>query len=82
MPDDLVRIRTFLTSMDAELARGALEAADIPSMIRADDCGGLRPHLWIGGVELLVRAEDGERAEEILGSEPTLVEPSPRETAE
>jgi hypothetical protein len=82
MPDDLVRIRTFLTSMDAELARGALEAAEIPSMIRADDCGGLRPHLWIGGVELLVRAEDGERAEEILGSEPTLVEPSPREPAE
>jgi hypothetical protein len=45
MSDDLVVIRTFLNMVDAELARGALESAGIDSMIRADDCGGLRPHL-------------------------------------
>jgi Putative prokaryotic signal transducing protein len=72
--DDLQVIRTFINNVDAELARGALEAAGIESMIRADDCGGTRPHLWMGGVELLVRQEDLERAEEVLGIEPTATE--------
>ena len=66
---DLVVLRTYVNNFDAELARGALEAAGIDSMIRADDCGGTRPHLWMGGVALLVRAEDVERADEVLGSE-------------
>ena len=65
---DLVVVRTFLNSFDAELAKSALEAAQIESMIRADDAGGMRPHLWMGGIELVVRAEDAERANEVLGS--------------
>ena len=81
MSDDLVVIRTFLTAVDAELARGALEAAGIDSMIRADDCGGLRPHLWMGGVELLVRADDAAQAEEVLGTEPSAVEGPARDSA-
>jgi Putative prokaryotic signal transducing protein len=72
--DDLQVIRTFINNVDAELARGALEAAGINSMIRADDCGGTRPHLWMGGVELLVRQHDVARAEEILGTEPAPVD--------
>jgi hypothetical protein len=72
--DDLLVIRTFINTVDAELARGALEAAGIESMIRADDCGGTRPHLWMGGVELLVRQDDVARAEEVLGTEPTVME--------
>jgi hypothetical protein len=72
--DDLHVIRTFINGVDAELARGALEAAGIASMIRADDCGGTRPHLWMGGVELLVRPEDVARAEEVLGTEPVAME--------
>jgi Putative prokaryotic signal transducing protein len=71
---DLQVIRTFINNVDAELARGALEAAGIDSMIRADDCGGTRPHLWMGGVELLVRPDDAARAEEILGIEPAPVD--------
>jgi len=63
---ELVVIRTYLNHFDADVARSALEAADIPSMIRSDDCGGMRPHLWMGGVELLVRSEDLEAADEIL----------------
>ena len=66
----MVVIRTFLNNVDAELARSALEAADIKSMIRADDCGGVRPHLWMGGVELLVDESDTAMAEEILSSPP------------
>jgi hypothetical protein len=64
---DLVVLRTYVNNFEAELARGALEAAGIDSMIRADDCGGTRPHLWMGGVALLVRAEDAEQADEVLG---------------
>ena len=67
---DLVVLRTFLNDIDAQLAKTALEAAEIDAMIRADDAGGMRPHLWVGsGVELVVRAEDVERANEILGDE-------------
>jgi hypothetical protein len=67
--DDLVVLRTFLNTFDADVAKGALEAADIDSFVRADDAGGMRPHLWMGGVELIVRAEDVERANEVLGDE-------------
>jgi hypothetical protein len=64
---DLVVIRTFFNIFDAQLAKSALDAADIQSMIRADDAGGMRPHLWQAGIELIVRAEDARRASEILG---------------
>jgi hypothetical protein len=71
---DLVVVRTYVSNFDAELAHGALEAAGIDSMVRADDCGGTRPHLWMGGVDLLVRAEDVERAEEVLTNEAQIAE--------
>jgi hypothetical protein len=74
MDDDLHVIRTFVNNFEAEIAHSALEAAGIESMIRADDCGGVRPHLWMGGIELLVREEDAARAEEVLGNEPTPVD--------
>jgi len=63
---ELVVVGTFLTQIEADLAQGALEAADIKSMISADDAGGQRPHMWMGGIRLLVRAEDAEQATEIL----------------
>jgi hypothetical protein len=71
----MVVIRTFLNQMDAELAKSALEAAGITSVIRADDCGGVRPHLWMGGIELLVDEMDQAQAEEVLGSSMYIVDP-------
>jgi hypothetical protein len=59
-------VGTYLTAIDADLARTVLEAEGIECMIRSDDCGGLRPHLWMHGVELLVRSEDAPRAVRIL----------------
>jgi hypothetical protein len=59
-------VGSFLNRVDAELARGALEAADIPATVSADDAAGTRPHLWLGGVRVLVTAADAERAREIL----------------
>lgn len=70
MRDSLVPVGTFLNHVDADLARSALEAAGIDAMIKSDDCGGVRPHLWMGGIQLLVRDEDAQRALEILGTEP------------
>ena len=66
---ELVAVRTFPTRIDAELARSALEAAEIEAMVSADDAGGIQIGLWLSrGVRLLVRAEDVNRAEAILGS--------------
>ena len=59
-------VGSFLNRVDAELARGALEAADIPATVSADDAAGTRPHLWLGGVRVLVAAADAERARELL----------------
>jgi putative signal transducing protein len=64
---ELVVVRTFGNRIDAELAHSALSAADIQSTILDDDAGGTQPELWLRGVSLMVRAEDVERAEEILG---------------
>jgi hypothetical protein len=69
MGESLVVIRTFLNHIDADLAKSALDAAGIESFVRSDDCGGTRPHLWMSGVQLIVREEDAARATELLDSD-------------
>jgi hypothetical protein len=68
MAQDLVVVGNYLNHFTADVARTALEAAGIDTMIRSDDCGGLRPHLWMGGIQLLVRTEDRNRAIEVLNA--------------
>lgn len=64
---ELVAVGTYPNKIDADLAQSALEAAEIEAIVTADDAGGLQPGLWVGeGVRVLVRAEDAERAKEIL----------------
>ncbi|HTW23853.1 MAG TPA: DUF2007 domain-containing protein [Candidatus Baltobacteraceae bacterium] len=63
----LVVIRDYLNKAEADLAHGALEAAGVHAIVSADDAGGTEPGLWMGGVRLLVRAEDAKQAGEILG---------------
>jgi hypothetical protein len=82
MDDELRVIRTYVNHFEADIARSALEAAGIESMIRADDCGGVRPHLWMGGIELLVRDQDVDRADEVLGTEPVVLESGDDDSAE
>jgi len=65
---ELVVVRTFVNRIEAELAQSALEAGDIDSTIVDDDAGGTQPPLWLGGVKLLVRENDAERANEILNA--------------
>lgn len=62
----LVSVRTFLNRIEAELALSALEAAGIEAVLSRDDCGGVRPSLWLSGVDLLVRPEDYRRATDVL----------------
>jgi hypothetical protein len=64
--NELVVVGDYQDKLEAELAHGALQAAGIDSMISADDAGGTEPGLWMGGVKLLVRAEDAKRAAEAL----------------
>ena len=68
MSDDLVVARTFNSRPEADLARGALEAAGIDSMVRADSGGDMRPAIaWSGdGFQVVVRTEDVDTAREIL----------------
>ena len=75
---ELVVVRTFLNKMEAEIAQGALEAANIESMVSADDAGGTRPGLWMSGVRLLVRAVDAERATTILQHSDKEAPPLPK----
>jgi hypothetical protein len=56
----------FLTRVDADIACGALVADGIDAFVAADDAAGTRPHLWMGGVRLVVRAEDADRARALL----------------
>jgi len=63
----LVVAAEYSNKIEAELAQGALEAADIESIVSADDAGGVQPGLWVGeGVKVLVRAEDLDLAKKVL----------------
>jgi hypothetical protein len=61
---DLVAVSTFRSTADAQVAKGILDEAGIESMIRSDNAGGMYPA--IAGADLLVRAEDAERAADAL----------------
>ena len=58
MPEaNLVVVQAFNKEWESEMAKGALKAAGIDAMIRADSVGGTRPHVaWAGGgFKVLVR---------------------------
>ena len=61
---DLVVIRTYTNNFEIDLARTTLAAAGIESMIRTGDSGGRG--LILSFIELLVRSEDAEDADQIL----------------
>ena len=64
---DIVCIRTFSGRLEAEIARGVLEANDIRVALSADDMGGIRPELSFSlGVRLLVMEENAEEALSVL----------------
>ena len=66
--ESLIVIHAFGSQAEAEMARGALQAAGIAAMIPADAAGGMQPPLaWAtGGFKLLVREEDTADALDVL----------------
>jgi hypothetical protein len=69
MPEaNLVVVQAFNKEWESEMAKGALKAAGIDAMIRADSVGGTRPHVaWAGGgFKVLVREEDAAVAHDVL----------------
>jgi Putative prokaryotic signal transducing protein len=63
-PPDLIVVSTFPSLADAQIAKGVLDEAEIESLIRADNAGGMIPAL--GGVDVVVRADDLQKATEAL----------------
>lgn len=63
-PSELIAVSTFRSTADAQIAKGILDEVGIESMIRSDDVGGMYP--GISGADLLVRAEDAEKANDAL----------------
>ena len=57
----------FGSHVEAEVARGALEAAGIGAWVAADDAGGQNPQLGFSrGVVVLVAESDADRAKQVL----------------
>ena len=64
-PTELVVLSTFRSVTDAQIVKGILDEEQIVSTIRSDNAGGMYPAL--DSADLLVRADDAERAREVLG---------------
>jgi hypothetical protein len=69
---NLVMVHECGSEIEANLAKGALQAAGIDAMIQADTAGRQRDHVaWSGaGFKLLVREEDAADAREVLDAPP------------
>jgi putative signal transducing protein len=68
-PEELVTVATFESTVEASVARGALEAAGIPAFVPGETVGvfalsrSVPPGSW---AELKVRPGDRERAVKVL----------------
>ena len=61
---DLIAVSIFRSTTDDQIAKGILDEVGIESMIRSDNAGGMYPAM--AGADLLVRAEDLEKATDAL----------------
>ena len=64
---ELVVVHTYDNRQEAEMAKSALDAAEIDCFVKSDDAGGMETGLWRGnGVKVVVRVEDAQAAREVL----------------
>ncbi len=64
---DFIKIMTYSSRHEAELAKGFLSANNIKAVIFGDDAGGVQPGLSFStGVQLSVKEEDVEKAKRII----------------
>lgn len=62
--DELVSVSSFRSVADAQIAKGILDEIGVQSLVRSDNAGGMYPPL--DSADLLVRAEDAEKATDAL----------------
>jgi hypothetical protein len=69
--EGLVVLRTYNNKMQADVAAMTLTAAGIESLVRTNDrAGGALPQMsFIRGIQLVIRSEDLEDADEILSAD-------------
>lgn len=66
-----VVLKTFSSRNEAQVAQSILAGSSIDSFVESDDCGAIDPGLGFGrGVDLLVAADERERAEQVLSQSP------------
>jgi hypothetical protein len=63
---ELVVVRTYSNKLDADLAKMTLQSAGIDSIFHAEGVSEIRSFPLLGEIELLVRADDADDADEIL----------------
>jgi len=67
MEEKQVVVGEYENELDAEIAKGHLEASGIPASITKDDGGGMLPSLQnTEGVQLVVAETQREKAQKIL----------------
>ena len=71
-----VIVARFHYRHETELAHGYLESAEVDSILHIDDAGGMDVGLaFVNPARLVVRAEDEERARQVLLDAGILEEP-------
>ena len=74
MEDELVTVMKYLMPVEAHILKSQLEASGVPAAVFNENFSTIYPFAaqLTGGVELKVRAQDLERAQEILADRPRL----------
>jgi hypothetical protein len=64
---ELVVVQTFNSRPEADVAKSALDAANIQAMVLGDDAGGVQPGTWESrGVAVVVNRADESAARDVL----------------
>ena len=76
MEDELVTVMKYLMPVEAHILKSQLEASGIPAAVFNENFSTIYPFAaqLTGGVELKVRVQDLEHAQEILAERPRLSE--------
>ena len=70
MRDGMIRVETYGTELEAEMALGQLQAMGISGFLEIDDAGGMAPSLDAQrGVSVLTYPEDAAQARAILAGQ-------------